>query len=132
MTTATQRRLDILRTLNERKSMSASELKDMFGVSGVTMNNDLTHLEYQGSIVKRHGFVEIRNKAILSLDGEIEAYEEKKLIARSALKLIPDGSSLMLYTSSTVLVLARMLHERENLNIVTNSFPLNCKIVSTS
>ena len=127
-----QRRLDILHALNERRTMSASELKDMFGVSGVTMNNDLTHLEYQGLIVKRHGFVEIRNTAMLSLDIEIEAYEEKKKIARYALKLIPDGASLMLYTSSSVLVLARMLSERENLNVVTNSFPIAHELTANS
>ncbi|MCL1896482.1 MAG: DeoR/GlpR family DNA-binding transcription regulator [Clostridiales bacterium] len=122
LSSAEQRRLDILGILSERKAMSVSELKDMFGVSGVTMNNDLTQLEHQGSIVKRHGFAEIRNAAPLSLEFEIEEYEEKKRIARQALKLIPDGASLMLYTSSTVLVLARMLSERKSLNVVTNSF----------
>ena len=124
-----QRRQDILHVVRERKTVSVSELKDMFGVSGVTMVNDLLHLERQGSVLKRHGYIEIR-KTALSLDTEIDNYEEKKKIASHALKLIPDGASLMLYTSTSVLVLARMLSARANLNIVTNSFPIAHELAS--
>ena len=130
MTGVEQRRQDILQVIQERKTVSVADLKKLFGVSGVTVGSDLHHLEQQGSIVKRHGFVKIRKSSVLTLDIEIEAYEEKKKIACQALKLIPDGASLMLYTSSTVLVLARMLTDRANMNIVTNSFPIAHELVS--
>lgn len=116
--------------IQERKIVSVADLKEMFGVSGVTVGSDLHHLEQRGNIVKRHGFVKIRKSALLTLDIEIDAYEEKKKIALRALNLIPDDASLMLYTSSSVLVLARLLTDRANMNIVTNSFPIAHELVS--
>jgi DeoR/GlpR family transcriptional regulator of sugar metabolism len=122
--TVEERRENILRIIEDKKKVSVSELKGLFNTSSVTIGNDLAALEKQGYIIKNFGYAEIRKAAVLSNDDKIENYEEKKRIAKHALKLIPDNSSVLLYTSNSVLILSRMIKEKSNINIVTNSFKI--------
>ncbi len=122
--TVEERRENILRIIEDKKKIRVSELKELFNKSNVTIGNDLAVLEKQGYIIKNFGYAEIRKAAVLSSEDKIENYEEKKRIAKYAAKLIPDNSSVMLYTSSSVLVLSRMIKGINNINIVTNSFKI--------
>lgn len=122
--TVEQRRERILQLVEEKNKVRIAELKALFNLSGVTIGNDLAHLEQQGRIIRKFGFVEIRKAAVLSVYDTIENYEDKKKIAKYAVDLIPDNASILLYTSSTVLVLARQIKDKTNLNIVTNSFKI--------
>lgn len=122
--TVEQRREKILQLVEEKKKVRIAELKDLFSLSGVTIGNDLAHLEQQGRITRKFGFAEIRKAAVLSACDTMVNYEEKKRIAKYAVDLIPDNASILLYTSSSVLVLARLIKGKINLNIVTNSFKI--------
>jgi DeoR family transcriptional regulator of aga operon len=117
-----ERREKILQLVETKKRVKVAELKEIFGLSAVTIGNDLSHLEQQGHIVRNFGSVEIRKAALLSASQDIENFEAKKRIAKYAAGLIPDNASIMLYTSSSVLILARMIRDKTNLNVVTNSF----------
>lgn len=119
-----ERREKILQLVAEKGKIRVAELKALFGLSSVTIGNDLSRLEQQGYLVKNFGYVEIRKAAVLSLENSIGNFDEKKRIAQYAVGLIPDNASVLLYTSTTVLIMSRLIKDKTNLNIVTNSFQI--------
>jgi|GEM_PF-332959 len=124
-----QRRQKIFDQLQKKKMCSVIELSKLLNVSEITIHRDLLNLENNGLIAKVHG------GAILTKDGNINKIgmsinlrlvrdvEEKKEIARKALQLIRDETSIFLDHSSTCIYLARELRLKkfQHLVVVTNS-----------
>jgi DeoR/GlpR family transcriptional regulator of sugar metabolism len=121
-----QRKMRIFEHLRKEKFSSISELSKLFHVSPVTIHRDLIELEKAGSVSKIHG------GAMLVENGKVEPrvnvrlkrnMEEKREIARKAVKLIHDETSIFLDHSSTCFYLAEELIKKnyQNLVIVTNS-----------
>jgi len=93
-------------------------------VSPATVRRDLDQLERGGAIRRVHGgavSVESRLDEPVFADKTSLAAREKRRIAEAALKFIAPGDSVYLDGGSTVLELARLLRERTNLTVVTNS-----------
>ena len=119
------RRLDNLRELIRGKGViRIEEICSRLGVSPATVRRDLDQLEESGAIRRVHGgavSVESRLDEPLFDDKTAIAVREKRRIAEAALKLISPGNTVYLDGGSTVLELARLLRDRTNLTVVTNS-----------
>ncbi|MGA3180717.1 MAG: DeoR/GlpR family DNA-binding transcription regulator [Verrucomicrobiota bacterium] len=93
-------------------------------VSAATVRRDLDQLERNGAIRRVHGgavSVESRLEESMFEDKTALAVREKRRIAEAALQFVEPGETIYLDGGSTVLELARLLRERANLTVVTNS-----------
>jgi len=118
-------RWESLRALiRERGVIRLEDLCRELGVSPATVRRDLDQLERRGSIRRVHGgavSVETRLEEPLFDDKTSIAAREKRRISEAALAYIEPGDTIYLDGGSTVLELARLLRERTNLTVVTNS-----------
>jgi DeoR/GlpR family transcriptional regulator of sugar metabolism len=119
------RRWDNLRTLiRDRGVIRIEDLCRELKVSPATVRRDLDQLEQSGAIRRVHGgavSVEGRLDEPVFADKTSLAAREKRRIAEAALAFISPGDTIYLDGGSTVLELARLLRDRTNLTVVTNS-----------
>jgi DeoR family fructose operon transcriptional repressor len=118
-------RWDHLRALiRDSGVIRVEDLSRRLKVSAATVRRDLDQLERGGAIRRVHGgavSVESRLDEPLFEDKTSLAVREKRRIAEAALAFIEAGDTIYLDGGSTVLELARLLRERTNLTVVTNS-----------
>lgn len=118
-------RWDALRALiRDTGVIRVEDLCRRLGVSAATVRRDLDQLERGGAIRRVHGgavSVESRLDEPLFDDKASVAVREKRGIAAAALELIEPEDTIYLDGGSTVLELARLLRDRTNLTVVTNS-----------
>lgn len=119
------KRLEQLRSMvRESRVVRIEELARVLKVSSATVRRDLDYLESLGEIRRVHGGavgIESRLEEPLFDDKTAIAVAEKHRIVEAALAFIEPGDTIYLDGGSTVLGLARLLRERTNLTIVTNS-----------
>ena len=119
------KRLDKLRgILGQDRVVRVEELSDQLAVSSATVRRDLGELEKLGELRRVYG-------GAVSTGGRLDeplfddktgvAAAEKRRIAEAALEYVKPHDTIYLDGGSTVLELARLLKERSNINIVTNS-----------
>jgi DeoR family transcriptional regulator, fructose operon transcriptional repressor len=129
-------RLDRVRELvRARHIVRIEEIRSELGVSLATIRRDLTELERRGDLRRVHG-------GAVSVDEHVpeplfdtkamEAIPEKQRIAAAALRLIGPDETIYLDAGSTVLELARLLRDRRNLTIVTNSLPAAAELAGSA
>jgi DeoR family transcriptional regulator, fructose operon transcriptional repressor len=125
---AEERRLRIREILSVERTITATELRNMLGVTAATVRRDLAVLAQEGVLVRSHGGAISR---ILSTDFQLSyeallrtSREEKQAIAREAEPLVLDGETVFLEGSTTVYELACLLRRRNHLTVVTNSPPI--------
>lgn len=120
-----QERLDqIAALIQEQGRASVTDLSERFGVSAVTVRNDLASLEQQGRLVRTHGGAVARAEPgteppAFALRKELHL-AEKERIGRAAAALVRDGDSISLDASTTAWQIARHLKNRQELTVVTN------------
>lgn len=124
-TSAELRRDQILELLKKQKKVKVADIKNTFNISSVTVGSDLNHLEKRGLIEKNFGYAEIKEGSTNFInESNIRNFEEKKKIGRSAVKLLNDNESIILYTGSTVLQMAKQIRDIKNLIVVTSSIQI--------
>ena len=118
-------RWDNLRTLiRDSGVIRVEDLCRRLKVSPATVRRDLDQLEQSGAIRRVHGgavSVESRMDEPGFAHKTSLAAREKRRIAEAALSFVEPGDTIYLDGGSTVLELARLLRERTNLTVVTNS-----------
>jgi DeoR family fructose operon transcriptional repressor len=100
------------------------DLRRELKVSVATVRRDLEVLEEEGLLRRVHGgavSMESRLEEAVFDDKTNQFSIEKRAIAEKAYKLIGQEESLYLDGGSTTLCLARLLKERNDLTVVTNS-----------
>ncbi len=123
-TLAPQRWNDLRSLIRESGVVRIDDICRRLQVSPATVRRDLDQLERDGAIRRVHGgavSVESRLDEPLFDDKTSLAAREKRRIAEAALAYVEPGDTLYLDGGSTVLELARLLRERSNLTVVTNS-----------
>lgn len=122
---AEERRLRIREMLSQQRTVTAAELTLSLGVTAATVRRDLAALESEGVLVRSHGGAVSRTSSTnfqASYDALAQTnLPEKQAIAREAERLILDGDTVFLESSTTVHELAKLLHRRARLTIITNS-----------
>ena len=123
-TLAPQRWENLRALIRERGVIRIEDLCRQLRVSAATVRRDLDQLEQGGVIRRVHGgavSIESRLDEPVFADKTSLAAREKRRIAEAALSLVEPGDTIYLDGGSTVLELARLLRDRTNLTVVTNS-----------
>lgn len=129
-----ERREKILEELVSTGSVIVSDLAEKFGVSSETIRKDLAYLEGEGYLIKSHGGATLKQSAIeLSFGVRAnENAEAKAAIARRAIELVPEFSSVIVCTGSTTLELAKLLALKSGLKIFTDSLPVALALIQSA
>jgi DeoR family fructose operon transcriptional repressor len=117
-------RLQVIADLvRERGSVRGRDLVQVLGVTDETIRRDLARLAEQGLLRRTHGGA----MALRPSDETDTAFrlrehaDEKVAIGRRAAELVSDGSSIILDSGTTTLSLARALHGKQDLVVVTTA-----------
>jgi len=118
-------RLEQLRgILGQNRVVRVEELTGRLGVSAATIRRDLGELEKLGEVRRVYGGAVSTGGRLdepLFDDKTAVAAAEKRRIAEAAMKYVNPNDTIYLDGGSTVLELARLLKDRSNVTIVTNS-----------
>jgi DeoR/GlpR family transcriptional regulator of sugar metabolism len=119
-----ERRIDILKILEQNGFASVSLLAESLGVSDMTIRRDFDYLEEKKKLRRVHGGavpVEscYQEPAFEQRAGKL--VEEKREVARIASSLVNPGSTIALDSGSTAVELVKFLSDMPNLTIVTSS-----------
>jgi DeoR/GlpR family transcriptional regulator of sugar metabolism len=114
--------------------MTVSELSEHFDVSEITIRRDLQELTEQGLIRRTHGGATTIRSANVDppIIQRIQAMSGcKKRIARTAVQLIEDSTSIFVGSGSTTAHLTPYLIDYKDLTVVTNALNVADDLVST-
>lgn len=134
---ALERRSEILKLIQQKQTVTVSELSQSFGVTDETIRRDLERLESAGGIVRTYGGAMLSKGDNARIEQPSNVRKQtnttaKKTIAAMAADLIQDGESVMLDDSSTSLFIARELKRKRNLTIITNSVDILLEVANVS
>lgn len=117
-----ERQNEILDILNRNNSATVEELASQLYVSGATIRRDLRQMERQGLIIRSHGgampFKSTTEESAFALR-EQENIVAKKTIANLAVKLVKNGDSIFLDSSSTTGLTIPLLNNLQYLSVTT-------------
>jgi DeoR family transcriptional regulator, aga operon transcriptional repressor len=108
--------------LDRRGFVRVRELSEHFGVSTVTVRNDLQVLEERGLAQRVHGGAMPSVRTAVERSFEEVASEratEKQAIAEAAAQLVSSGESILIDVGTTAAAFARALRQRADLTDVT-------------
>lgn len=117
------RRAAILEWIREEGSARVRDLSNAFGVSEVTIRQDLERLESGGLIERVHGgaFLKSVPQQVRSMALQHhENMDAKQRIGAAAAALVQDGETITLDSGSTTTQVAAHLVDRHNLTVITN------------
>lgn len=122
---AENRYKEIMKLLEKDNSVKASYLMKKFQVSFETVRRDLEYMEKCGFLRRVYGgavLSKMESRVQNFSDREKEYINEKKQIAKIAVKYVKEGQSIALDYGTTTMEVARELKNNfENLTIITNS-----------
>lgn len=109
--------------VRERGSVRGRDLVRALGVTDETIRRDLARLAEQGLVRRTHGgAVALRPGDETDTAFRLREHAAEKLaIGRRAAELVADGSSIILDSGTTTLSLARALHSKQDLVVVTTA-----------
>ena len=123
---APERRERLRQIVRSRHAVRVEDLRTELGVSTATIRRDLDELEESGALRRVHGgavSVDVRPiEARFEAKAARQAPEKQRIAAR-AVQLVELDSTVYLDAGSTCLELARLLAERTDVTVVTNSLP---------
>jgi DeoR/GlpR family transcriptional regulator of sugar metabolism len=128
-----ERRNRILEILTQQGKVKVNELSKLFGISEVTIRNDLSELEAIGMLERTHGGAISTYKAYynMSITERMRTNEdEKRKIASAVASMISDVDTIMINSGTTTLFVVQELKNIKNLTIVTNSIPISLETVN--
>jgi DeoR family transcriptional regulator, fructose operon transcriptional repressor len=123
---ADERHAEVLRVLGAEGRVESAGLARHFGVSAESIRKDLAQLEARGLLRRVHGGA-VPSRRLTEepdVDTRTENAEQKMLIARHALRFVPDGGALLFDAGTTTMRLAELLPTDRDLVVYTNAIPL--------
>lgn len=108
---AKERNKQIVKVLQERRTMRISEFQEYLGVSDMTIRRSLNELAAEGLIKRMHGgatVVDVEDDYSFAARSR-QNQSLKTILAKKAVELIPENSNIYLDAGSTCFTLARML-----------------------
>lgn len=119
--TTHERRQTLLSLLRDQPGLRVVEIAEWLGISEGTVRNDLNALEEAGQVTRVHGGAVINDGKPPVFNIRQELYSaEKNSIGRQAARMVADGDSIFLDSSSTAYYLALHLKNKHHLRVVTN------------
>ena len=118
--TTEQRRTQILDTLKANGRVRVSELSQQYGISEVSIRNDLEALEAQGYLQRVHGGAVIINKSYINMNIDerfsTNAVNKKKLADRIA-ECVDDNDIIMMNAGTTLIYVLRAIQDKKNITV---------------
>lgn len=108
-------------------TMRIERLADQFEISLMTVHRDLDELQSRGLLRKSRGLATATATNLVESSDVYRAnreLEEKEALARAAIEFIEPGQAVILDDSTTVHQIAKHLHTRTPLTIITNALTL--------
>lgn len=118
-----QRRESIVHLLAQEGALKVVDLVGSYGVSSVTIRNDLTALESQGLARRSHGgavLVRLLPVEHSFCQKDRFNYAQKQRIGARAAALVAPGDSIMIDSGTTTFALAQHLRVASTLTVMTN------------
>ena len=119
-----ERRQQIIAVLEEQQRATVPELSRLFNVSEVTIRKDLAWLANLKPIVRTHGGAILVSGSTSELGFDVRErlqHQEKTRIGMAAAKLVNDGDTIALDSSTSSFYLVRALGAYKELTVVTNN-----------
>ncbi len=136
MVSISERRARIVGIIANKGSVTIDQLLRETGVSVMTIHRDLDILDRDGLLVKtRGGAISIdESNFIRPFQPRIFINaEEKKAIAKEAIKLISNDDNLILDSSTTCLALAELLRGKfSHITVITNGYNIISELLKSS
>jgi DeoR family fructose operon transcriptional repressor len=120
----TERQKEIIAFIEPRHFASISEIAAQIYTSGAMVRRDLAALEKMGIVKSVYGGVvlcEYQKEAVPIYIRDNENSAEKERIAAEAAKLVPEGATIILDSSSTVRRICKHIRSRSDLTVITNN-----------
>lgn len=128
------RRKHILEKLYANGKIDIDDLVEELNVSAMTIRRDLNYLEEKNKIIRTHGGA-ILNKTLLYertfTEKESKNRLEKQQIAKQAVKLIEEGTTIILDSGTTTFEIAKLLKEWRNITVVTNDIKIATELMNS-
>ncbi len=121
---APERQQRLLHYIEQQRRITVNQIVERFDVSLATARRDLEVLADQGKVQRVHGGAIAVRQAPPEppvLQRTAEQSSEKARMGQTAADLIADGDTVFLSSGTTVLEVARRLHHKRNLTVITNS-----------
>ncbi|MBV7387334.1 DeoR/GlpR family DNA-binding transcription regulator [Pasteurellaceae bacterium TAE3-ERU1] len=137
MKSVIERRMDIVSLVNAQNSARVDDLATQFGVSAVTIRNDLNFLEQNGYILRSHG-VAMPNKGLIAELSNSEKRQRnsgiKQKIGAAAMKFIHDNDAIILDSGTTTREIANHLKQssRDNVLVMTNGLDIATELAKAA
>lgn len=128
----TDRRAKIIEEIETFGIVKVSDLSKKFGVSDVTIRNDLVQLEKKNILVRAHGGAMKFQRVGVDFELDIKSKKnllEKERIGKKAASLIKDGDTIILDSGTTTLQIAKNVSKIKDLTVITNSLNIAGQLV---
>ncbi|HOW30236.1 MAG TPA: transcriptional repressor AgaR [Bacteroidales bacterium] len=131
-----ERRMNILKLLSENQQVFVQELSSRFGVSEVTIRNDLEQLELKKLLVRARGGA-MNVEHVVSYDQQLgEKHKinmaEKGRIGKAAARLIKDSDTIIVDSGTTTLEVIKNIPESiVNLTVITNALNIANHLIAS-
>ena len=128
-TGASERREQIIQRLRQLGGVQVNGLSALYGVSTVTIRNDLAFLEKQGIAVRAYGGALICDSTTPSVEPSVEDKSAlntalntamKRSVAKAAVELIQPGHRVILDSGTTTFEIARLMRKHTDVIAMTN------------
>lgn len=123
----------IVQLVNERGSIRVTELSELCEVTEETIRRDLDKLEQAGRLRRSHGGAvsvkEQQQSEIPYFEREVVSAEEKKRIAKEAIKLIAPKDRIILDASTTAWYMAASMPDIP-MTVLTNSIKVAIELAN--
>ncbi len=125
VTGTSERREQIIQRLRQQGSVQVNDLSALYGVSTVTIRNDLAFLEKQGIAVRAYGGALICDSTTPSVEPSVEDKSAlntamKRSVAKAAVELIQPGHRVLLDSWTTTFEIARLMRKHTDVIAMTN------------
>jgi DeoR family transcriptional regulator of aga operon len=119
-----ERRARILEKVDAVGQVEVQNLSGIFGVSEVTIRNDLAHLELKNLLLRtRGGAIKQRRVGFdfALAEKQKQHLEEKQRIGRTAVELIKEYDTVILDSGSTTMEIAKNLGRLNQVTVITDA-----------
>lgn len=118
------RKRAVMQKLEEEGSVNIVELAQELNVSSMTIRRDLAKFAQDGLVRLEYGGAVLNDGSLFEYNMTMkkeQKLEEKRRIAEKCTEYINDGASIFLDAGTTVNEIAKLISNRKNLNVMTNS-----------
>ncbi|MDD5791703.1 MAG: DeoR/GlpR family DNA-binding transcription regulator [Erysipelotrichaceae bacterium] len=118
-----KRRIEIMKEIEEKTSVSVEELSAKFEVSPVTIRRDLQYWEDKGAIEKNYGGATLIQAFVEDKDYDKKRY--MRAIAKKAAEMVEDDDVIFINSSRTALMVVDYIKNKRATIITNNARAIN-------